>query len=187
MTDAAWIRRCCFPALLLLAACRNEMSDINALVSKSIMQEDRASDVTILYSEEGQVKARLFSREFIRNEISKPPYTDMQQGLKVEFFNDSLQVESTLTAKYARYYEQQGNVLIRDSVVVVNKKGDRLETEELIWNQRVQKFYTEKPVAITTATQTMWGEGLEANQDFSWYQIRSLRGTMLVERNQVPE
>jgi LPS export ABC transporter protein LptC len=173
--------------LLLAASCRNKMEDIQALVGKSVMQEDRAYDVTILYSEDGQVKARLFSREFIRNETSNPPFTDMQRGLKVEFFNDTLEVESTLTAKYARYYEQQGNVLIRDSVVVVNKKGDRLETEELIWNQNVQKFYTEKPVAITTATQTMWGDGLEANQDFSWYQIKSLRGTMLVEKDQVPE
>jgi len=163
------------------------MSEIHALVDKNNMQEDRALDVTILYSEDGQVKARLFSKEFIRNETARPPFTDMKQGLKVEFLNDSLRIESTLTARYARYYERQGNVLIRDSVVVVNKKGEKLETEELIWNQEVQQFYTEKPVAITTATQTMWGDGLEANQDFSWYQIRNLRGVMRVEKDKVPE
>lgn len=174
-------------AALTTTACKNEMKDIHALVNKSAMQEDIAHDVTILYSEEGQLKARLFSREFIRNETSRPPYTDMKKGLKVEFFNDSLLIESTLTARYARYYEQQGNVLIRDSVVVVNKKGDMLETEELIWNQDIQKFYTEKPVVITTTTQTMWGDGLEANQDFSWYQIRNLRGVMMVEKDKMPD
>lgn len=173
--------------ILTISSCRNEMEDINALVAKTVMQEDVAHDVTILYSEDGHVKARLSSKEFVRNEQSRPPYTDMKKGLKVEFFNDSLQIESTLTAKYARYYEQQGNVLIRDSVVVINKKGDMLKTEELIWNQEIQQFYTEKPVAITTATQTMWGDGLEANQDFSWYRIRNLRGVMMVEKDKIPE
>ncbi len=173
--------------ILTAASCRNDMKDIHALVNKTVMQEDIAHDVTILYSEDGQVKARLSSKEFIRNEISRPPYTDMKKGLKVEFFNDSMLIESTLTAKYARYYEQQGNVLIRDSVVVINKKREKLETEELIWNQDIQKFYTEKPVAITTATQTMWGDGLEANQDFSWYQIRNLRGVMMVDKEKIPE
>ncbi len=172
---------------LIITSCRNEMEDIHALVTKTVMQEDVAHDVTILYSEDGQVKARLYSIEFIRNEMSRPPYTDMKKGLKVEFFNDSMLIESTLTARYARYYEQQGNVLIRDSVVVINKKGDMLKTEELIWNQDIQKFYTEKPVAITTATQTMWGDGLEANQDFSWYQIRNLRGVMMVEKEKIPD
>src|SRR5690606_18812200 len=172
---------------LMLTSCKNEMKDIHALVTRTVMQEDVAHDVTILYSEDGQVKARMSSNEFIRNEMSRPPYTDMKKGLKVEFFNDSMLIESTLTARYARYYEQQGNVLIRDSVVVINKKGDMLKTEELIWNQDIQQFYTEKPVAITTATQTMWGDGLEANQDFSWYRIRNLRGVMMVEKEKIPD
>ncbi len=173
--------------MLFASACKNEMEEIQALANRSAIQEDVALDVTILYSEDGHIKARLRTTEFIRNEVSRPPYVDMRKGLRVEFFNDSMKIESTLTARYARYYEQQGNVLIRDSVVVINKKGDKLQTEELIWNQDIQQFYTEKPVAITTATQTMWGDGLEANQDFSWYRIRNLRGVMMVEKDKIPE
>lgn len=185
------ITRSVYPGLLfvlvMLAACRNDPKEIDRLVTKQTPQEDRAEDVTILYSEHGKLKARLFAKEFIRNEVAKPPFTDMKKGLKVEFFNDSLKIESVLTARYARYYEKQENVLIRDSIVVVNKKGERLNTEELIWNQSIRKFYTEKFVRITTPTQVMFGDGLEANEDFSWYEIKNPKGIVQVNKSEVPE
>ncbi|MBS1688684.1 MAG: LPS export ABC transporter periplasmic protein LptC [Bacteroidetes bacterium] len=185
------ITRSIFPGILFLlicsSSCKNDPKTILSLTSKSQMQEDRAEDVTILYSKRGKVEARLFAHEFIRNEFARPPYTDLKKGLKVEFFDDSEKVESTLTARYARYYEKQGNVLIRDSIVVVNKKGEQLNTEELVWNQNIGKFYTEKFVRISTPTQVTYGDGLEANQDFTWYQIKNLKGMVQVNKSEVPQ
>lgn len=176
------------PGILLglLSACRNDPKEIDALFNKTTLQQDKAEEVTIIYSTNGHAKARLFANEFIRNEQAKPPYTDARKGLKIEFFNDSLQVENTLTARYGRWYENTGNILLRDSIVVVNKKGEQLHTEELVWNPGVNKFYSEKFVRIVTATQTMYGDGLEANQDFSWYEIKNPKGTVRVSKDQVP-
>ncbi|MBS1773892.1 MAG: LPS export ABC transporter periplasmic protein LptC [Bacteroidetes bacterium] len=173
--------------MLLLSSCKNDPNEINALVNKGTMQEDKAFDVTILQSENGHVKVRLYAKEFVRNDLAKPPYVDMKNGLKAEVFNDSLKVESTLTARYARYYEKQGNILIRDSIVVVNKKGERLNTEELVWNQTAKKVYTEKFVKITTSTQVMYGDGLEANEDFTWYRIIHPKGIVRVDKSEVPQ
>jgi LPS export ABC transporter protein LptC len=184
------ITRIIFPGvlfLLVLAACRNDPKEIDKLVGKGSMQEDKAYDVTILYSESGHTKARLYSKEFVRNEVAKPPFVDMKKGLKVEFFDDSLRVNSILTARYARWYEKQGNILIRDSIVVVNKKGEKLNTEELVWHQGIRRFYTEKFVRITTPTQVMFGDGLEANEDFTWYEIKNPKGVVRVNKSEVPE
>lgn len=171
-----------------LSACKNDPQKIDELVNKLSMQEDQADDVTIIYSERGKSKIRMYATEFVRNEVAKPPYVDMRKGLRVEFFEDtSNRIESTLTALYARWYEEKGNVLIRDSVVVVNKKGETLRTEELIWNQNIRKFYTEKFVRITTADQIMFGDGLEANEDFSWYRIKNPKGVVRVDKEEVPE
>lgn len=172
--------------LSIFTSCHNNTKEIKDLVDKATMQEDKAYGVTILYSENGKVKVRLYANEFVRNELAKPPYVDMKKGLKMEAFNDSGTVESTLTARYARYYEKQQNILIRDSIVVINKKGERLDTEELVWNQKLQKLYTEKFVRITTPTQVMYGDGLEANQDFTWYKIKNIKGIMSVDKKEVP-
>lgn len=185
------IARSLFPGILFLSllasSCKNDPKKIDALTRKNAAQEDKAYDVTILYSENGHTKARMFSKEFIRNEIAKPPFVDMKKGLKVEFFDDSMNVNNTLTANYGRYYEKQGNILIRDSVVVVNRKGERLNTSELVWNQSVKKFYTEKYVRIHTPTQIMFGDGLEANEDFTWYEIKNPKGIVRVNKSEMPQ
>jgi LPS export ABC transporter protein LptC len=172
----------------IFSSCGNTTKEINQATGKGVnTQEDKASDVVIHYSEKGRVRAILYAKEFIRNESALPPYTEVKKSLKVEFIDDSLHVESTLTSKYARLYENEENVLVRDSVVIVNKKGERLSTEELVWNKRAGKFYTEKKVQITTPSQVMYGDGLEANEDFSIYKITNLRGTLQVDKTEMPQ
>lgn len=176
-----------FVAISILSqSCKNDINEIDALTNKSV-KEDKAEDVTIIYSEDGNVKVRMFATEFIHNEVSSPPYAEMRKGLKLEFLNDSLDIESTLTARYGRYYENKGNVLIRDSVVFINELGDTLRTEELIWSQSIRKIFTEKYVRINTPDQVMYGEGLEANEDFSWYRILKPKGVVKVNKEEVPE
>ena len=177
-----------FWSVLLLVSCKNTNEEIENLTGTSkAHQLDKATDVTMYYSDKGQLKAVIFAKEFLRNEAAKPAYADIKKGLKVEFYNDSLKIESTLTAKSARIYEVEGNVIVRENVVVVNKKGEQLNTEELVWNQKLDKFYTDKKVTITTApNQVMYGEGLEANADFSWYKIKNLRGNIAVDGKDVP-
>lgn len=162
------------------------MKEIDELSGKSKQLEDRGLDVTVLYSDEGKIKVRLFTHEMIRNESADPAYTDMKNGLKVEFFDDSAIVRNTVTARTARWYEQQNNILLRDSVVVLNDKGERLETSELIWNQMAKEFFTEKDVRISTPTKSIYGKGMKANQDFSVWEIKHPIGTIRVNKNEVP-
>ena len=110
----------------------------------------------------------------------------MADGMKVEFFDDSTRLKSTVTARYARWYEASGNILIRDSVVVINSKGEKLETQEMVWNQTIAKFFTEKAVHITTATQKLKGTCLEANEDFSQYEICNPVGDVLLPKKGMP-
>jgi LPS export ABC transporter protein LptC len=117
---------------------------------------------------------------------AQPPYIEMQNGLKVIFFNDSMQTESTLTAKYGKYFETNNNVLVRDSVVVTNIRHEQLNTEELVWNEKLQKFYTEKFVKISTPTQIIYGDGLESNQNFSDYSIIHVKGIIGVKTTELP-
>ena len=183
------IARKILPGVLFcaVAACKNDINDIRALTGKGNIQEDRAEDVTIIYSKKGKITGRLFAHEFARNEYAKPPYVDMNRGLKVEFYNDSGEIENVLTADSSRYYETLGNILVWDSVQIISKKGEQLNTSELVWNESIQKFFTEKPVKITTPTEVLYGDGMEANKDFTWYQITKPTGTVQVNKGEVPQ
>jgi LPS export ABC transporter protein LptC len=173
---------CC----ILLVSCQNDLRKLPPDTTLKDLESDRATDVTFIRSEKGRTKAKLHTNEFIKNDNAKPPYIDMLKGLKMELYDDSLRVESTITARSARYYPKEGNVIARDSVVVVNKEGKRLQTEELIWNQKLERIYTEKFVRITIDNQITYGDGIEANQDFTWFRIKKQRGTIPVAKEEFP-
>ena len=181
--------RILIPGILFCAlpACKNDPNLVNALYSRPGNQADHMKDVTFIYSKEGKIKMRVSARDFVRNEAAKPPYIDMNNHLVAEFYDDSGLVNNVLTADSCRYYEAQGNVLVWDSVHIVSRSGQELNTDELIWNQSIQKFFTEKPVRITTPTQILLGEGMEANSDFTWYQITHPKGTVQVKKGEVPQ
>jgi LPS export ABC transporter protein LptC len=173
-------------ALLVATGCQNDPAEIAQVSLAAGPVEDKATDVTLLYSQGSQLKARLFAEEFIRAAHAVPQYSEARKGLRIEFYNAEAKVESVLTAKYARWYEQQNNVLIRNNVIVVTKKGETIQTEELVWNQKAEKFFTEKFVRITTATQTLYGDGMEANQDFSTCEIKNVKGSVAVDKSSMP-
>lgn len=162
------------------------MEEIQALTEKGLGKAETARDVTIIYSDGGKVEAELYAKEFVRMEKARPPYTDAKNGVRILMYDSALKVKTTVTSRYARWYDTKGNVLLRDSVRVKNDKGEELLTEELIWSEAEKKFFTEKPVQINTATQTLSGQGLQADQTFSNYRIVQLRGVVRVDKGQVP-
>lgn len=173
--------------ILLFSSCKNNIKKYKELIDQKALYTENAEDVTIIYSSEGYTKAKLFTKKFKHIQNIDPNYVEMSKGLEVEFFNDSMQVQSKMTAKYGKYFEQNGNVLVRDSVVITNIKNERLNTEELVWNEKLQKFYTEKFVTITTPTQIIYGDGLESNQNFSIYKIMNIKGMIGVTATNLPK
>lgn len=173
--------------ILLISSCSNSSEDINALTARNNRREDHATDVTFIYSKDGKIKMRAFAHDFVRNESANPPYINMNRKLKAEFFDDSGKVEHVLTADSCRYYTIKGDVIVWDSVQVVSRKGEQLNTDELVWNAGIQKFFTEKPVKITTPTEVLFGNGMEANSDFSWYRIIDPKGTVAVNKSEMPQ
>jgi LPS export ABC transporter protein LptC len=122
------------------------------------------------------MKAKLTAPYMLRHQ-SDSAYVEFPRTLHVDFYNDSLKIESVLDARYARYREYEHKVFLKDSVVVINiLKGDTLKTDELWWDQNKQEFYTDKAVRILQPDKTIYGTGLKASQSLDWYDIYHITG-----------
>ena len=64
------------------------------------------------------------------------------------------------------------------NVVLLNNKGDILETEKLHWNRQTEKIYTDELIKIVTESDTIYGVGLVSDQNFSKYTIKNIKGSM---------
>jgi len=170
---AAYLSSCLF-----LLSCENDIREVDELVRRQTGVEEGA-DITSYLSQNGVMKAKLTAPFMLRYQADSP-YVEFPRTLHVDFYNDTAQIESTLDARYARYREYENKVYLRDSVVVINiLQGDTLRTDELWWDQSTEQFYTDKPVRIHEPDKTIYGVGLKAAQDFSWYNIFSITGTVL--------
>lgn len=171
----------------LLTSCSNDPEQIRQLTESRNLKEDRAKGITAIYSKNGIVKAQLSAALYVKNPSAKMPYTDLNKEIKVDFYGDSGQVVHQLTADSCRFYDNDGNALIWGHVTIKSTKGESLYTEELVWHRNTEHFFTEKPVKIVTGNETLYGQGLEANQDFSWYKITNPTGSVRVQKAEIPQ
>lgn len=129
-------------------ACENDMNVVRDLGRKKASIEE-GRNIEILLSMNGKMRARLTAPLLLRYQGDSAPKAEFPNSLHVDFFNDSMKIESQLNAKYGRYLENENKVFLRDNVVAFNIKGDTLFCEELYWDQTLEKFYTDKKVTIS--------------------------------------
>lgn len=148
---------------------------------------EEAKKVKLIFTSGGKTKAILTSPLMLRVQDTAN-YLEFPKTLQVDFYNDSGNAESKMTALYARYKENQDIVYLRDSVKVVNIKGETLYCDELYWDRSRtgNEFYTDKPVRIRTLTHIINGVGMEASQDFKQYYIKKPTGMIKIPSSQFP-
>ncbi|MEP7141518.1 MAG: LPS export ABC transporter periplasmic protein LptC [Ferruginibacter sp.] len=181
---AAFITGCFF-----LFGCENDINVINGFNAKKTGVEE-AKTVTVHYSVNGKRKAILTSPLMYRVQDTVP-YVEFPKTIHVDFYNqvNSDSIDSRLDARYAKYKESQSIVFLKDSVRVINIKGDTLYCDELYWDVKKAgtEFYTDKPVRIRTRTEIINGIGMEASQDFKGYHIIHPLGIIKVPASQFPD
>jgi len=172
---------------LVFGSCENDMTLVKKITSPKDAVKETGKEVDALYSDFGRVKARLIAPVMLHLDDAKNPYTEFPSGLTLNFFTDSMEVESKLTAGYGISYDKSDQMIARNNVVVTNMKQEKLESEELIWDQKTQKISSDKFVKITTEDEIIFGDGFESNQDLSNYKIRKIRGTIRLKEESIPQ
>lgn len=173
MRSVIVISICC----LLLASCENDEGDVKAL-SQRKQSVDIGINIESYLSQAGKVKAKL-TAPLMKN-YTDSAYVEFPRSLHVDFYNDTLLIESRLDARYGKYRQNERKVFLKDSVVVFNIQGDTLRSQELWWDQNKQQFYTDKPARIYRKDKTIiYGQnGLTAAQDFSVVTIHESSGQL---------
>ena len=150
--------------LLFFSSCENDPKEIENWTKRTELREE-AKTIESYLSQSGVMKAKLIAPLMYRYQRDTV-FTEFPNTLHVDFYDDSVRIESWLTAKYGIYYDNLNKVFLRDSVVVINKDGDTLRTPELWWDQNMQKFYTDKPSRIDGKDKHIYcRDGIDAPQD----------------------
>ena len=170
-----------FLVAFFLTSCENDLEEIKSVATSDELKYETMKNVELLYSDSAIMRVKVMGDKMFRYLDINTPKQEFPEGIKVDFFDPSGRTQSELTAKYALRFEKKNEIVVRDSVVWESKKMEKLETEELIWDEKMNKVYTKKFVKITRPGEIVYGYGFEANQDFTRWEINAITGRIKVD------
>jgi len=169
-------------AMVFFTACENNMENVKVVTATDQTPLLVENNATIEYKDSGKTRFKLVATQ-LENYGGNDPYYVCKNGFTIDFYDDSMAVKSHISAEYGIRHDKSKLMEADKNVVVVNRKGDQLNTEQLFWNENKHLIYTSKYVQIKTATEILYGDGLQSNEDFSNYKITNIKGTVTLDNS----
>ena len=167
---------------LFLPACGGKKQDMEAAVNESDSLPDMSTlGVTSLVSDSGLIRYKIIAEEWLVYANRKPSFWAFEKGIYLEKFDTLFNIDASIKADTAYYYEPSKTWELRGNVQIQNQQGDKFNTEQMFWNQEDEKIYSEKFIRIEQLDKVLTGIGFTSNQDMTEYQINKPQGVFSVE------
>jgi LPS export ABC transporter protein LptC len=168
-------------ALCGLGACKNDLDQLASIDVNADAPDRITTEAEYFYSDSGHVRNRLRAGRVSEYVTEGKQRTEMTDSVELVFFDPHGGPVSTLTALRALISPKKQRMEVFQHVIFINSRGERMETEHLVWSQDSARVYTDSAVKITRAQDVIYGEGLDADEDFSRYTLRKITGTLFVQ------
>lgn len=169
----------------IFISCTNDIKEVAAITMPKKIPSQVGDSITLLYTDSAKLKIVLKANRMLMYDRNvSEPFTVMPKGFFVTMFDEFEKTSATLKAKFGVRYDLSKRMEARYEVQVINVKGEKLETERLVWDENTKRIYTDAFVKITTNKEVIMGKGLESNQDFSKYEIKEITGTIQMQNNE---
>lgn len=142
----------------------------------------QSTNHTLINSVNGNLSYRAETPLLERYELAKQPYMEFRKGIHVITYNDSTHLmESEIVANYAKFIEPLELWEARGNVIAKNASGMILETEQLFWDQKLDRIYSNVDSKVTQEEDVVIGIGFESNSKFDNYVVRKPKGQMMLD------
>ena len=167
---------------ILFPGCSSGNKSLTDSVSKrDTLPSMKSLGVTTLISDSGITRYKIVAEEWTIFDKKKPPYWAFEKGVYLEKFDTLFHIDASIKADTAYYFEKKKLWELKGNVLIRSQRGDKFETEQLFWDEKMQMVYSEKYIKIEQEDKTITGYGFESNQDLTEYVIKNTTGIFTVE------
>ncbi len=152
------------------------------------LMTEYSEHLSVIMSENGR-RSYFFKAPMLEGyNLAKEPYREFRKGVEITTYQDDslTTVDAVLTANYAIYYENRKLWEAKGDVVVVKSDGKTLYTQQLFWNAKTQRIYSNVDTKIVQneGGNVFQGEGFESDEAFKEWRFRRFTGKMDVDVSQ---
>ena len=166
--------------LMVASSCKNDIIKVNEITYRDTFPCETAKNVEIIYSDSAKIVAKL-NAPIINRYLAPNAHIELPKGMNLVFYDSVMKVKTSLSAKYAIKYNNTSVWEAHNDVVVTNEKGERLNTEKLVWDEKRRIIYSNSFVKITKPDEVLIGEGMDADESFDKWTIKKPKGSFNIK------
>ena len=142
-------------------------------------------DVSMLVSDSGKIKYHATAPVWYRYDLDKKnPYQYFPDGLFLDQIDMQKNVVGHIQADTAYNYENTDLWHLINNVKIYNVQGERFTTNDLYWDARNHKVYSDSFIHIERNYDILEGYGFTSNDNFTEYEIRQTTGIFEVKEEE---
>lgn len=169
---------------ILLCSCEGVGMDELSSKEETLMTE-YSEDLSVVMSQNGRRSYHFVTPLLEGYSLAREPYREFRKGVKITTYQDDslTTVDVVLTANYAIYYENRELWEAKGDVVAEKSDGKTLYTQQLFWNAKTNKIYSnvDSKIVQNNGRDVFIGEGFESDEEFKNWRFRRMKGRMEVD------
>lgn len=170
-------------AMLTATSCDDEKKEvISGKADPETTPTMTTRDVITLVSDSGITRYKITTPLWLMFEEASEPTWRFPEGVHLEKFNAALKPEATIDCDSATYFKNQQLWRLDGYVNIRNTLGEKFLTNQLYWNQRQQKIYSDSFIHIERQGKVIEGYGFESNERMTRYNVLRVSGIFPAEQ-----
>lgn len=132
----------------------------------------KETNIETYISDSGITRFKMLTDTWLMFGKASEPYQYFPDGVYFEKFDTALNVEASIKADTAYYYERRKIWELVGHVDISNLKGERFQTSQLFWDTNLKTIYSDSFIRISREGGGVnTGIGFRSNEDMTVYEI----------------
>ena len=160
---------------LIFASCKDEVKNVvNRESDPEKVPSMLTRDVQTVISDDGHTRYRINAKLWLMFEGSSRPHWIFPDGVVAEELNENYSTKASIICDSA-YYDELAKVWsLVGNVRVNNSQGDKILTDNMIWDQNKHKLFSEAFIHIEKTGRVIEGYGYESDEGLNNYTLRNV-------------
>lgn len=159
-------------AVMCLSGCKEDGKlGVASRIDPSKMPTMSTVNVATLISDSGITQYKIVSPLWNVYDEVDTPYWTFPKGIYLQKYDRSFKVIATVAADSAKFYRLQNLWQLDGNVELTKVPGELFLTQQLFWDQRRGRLYSDSFIHIETPERMLEGHGFESDDRLTTYSI----------------
>ncbi len=163
----------------MLFSCESSLKNVQKENATTFHPMGEADTINLKYTDSGRILSTLVSPKMLDYSNVENAFVEFPEGIKVNMYDKSGIITTTITAKYAISYRKTNIIDLQGDVVIQSNDGKKMETSQLYFDQKNEWFFTEKFFKFTDADgRFLQGPGVDFSKNFKIFNMQKSTGEL---------